>query len=154
MKKIPLLFIFFLIFSFSYSQTTCPTGEIPDCNGNCAPEIWVGDTYCDDGSWSHNGVPIYFNCEEFECDGGDCVCEDEPEFPSFCDSGDCDLLTFVVNKLPIAIVYATWSGLGVFTIALLGYFFFKQTLAWQAIAGLFLIVIGVILVNSFTVKIN
>ena len=64
------------------------------------------------------------------------------------------LLTFVVNKLPIAIVYATWSGLGVFTIAILGYVFFKQTLAWQAIAGLFLIVIGVILVNSFTGKIN
>ena len=49
------------------------------------------------------------------------------------------LLTFVVNKLPIAIVYATWSGLGVFTIAIL---------------GLFLIVLGVVLVNSFTVKIN
>ena len=64
------------------------------------------------------------------------------------------LLTFVVNKLPIAIVYATWSGLGIFTIAILGYIFFKQTLAWQAIAGLFLIVIGVILVNSFTGKIN
>ena len=31
------------------------------------------------------------------------------------------LLTFVVNKLPIAIVYATWSGLGIFTIAILGY---------------------------------
>ena len=64
------------------------------------------------------------------------------------------LLTFVVNKLPIAIVYATWSGLGVFTIAILGYVFFKQTLAWQAIVGLFLIVIGVILVNSFTGKIS
>ena len=64
------------------------------------------------------------------------------------------LMTFVIDKLPIAIVYATWSGLGEFTIALLGYFFFKQTLAWQAIAGLFLIVVGVILVNSFTVKIN
>ena len=50
------------------------------------------------------------------------------------------LLTFVVNKLPIAIVYATWSGLGIFTIAILGYIFFKQTLAWQAILGLFLIV--------------
>ena len=62
------------------------------------------------------------------------------------------LLTFVVNKLPIAIVYATWSGLGVFTIAILGYIFFKQTLAWQAILGLFLIVIGVILVNSYTLK--
>ena len=64
------------------------------------------------------------------------------------------LMTFVMDKLPIAIVYATWSGLGVFTIAILGYFFFKQTLAWQAIAGLFLIVIGVILVNSFTMKLN
>ena len=64
------------------------------------------------------------------------------------------LMTFVMDKLPIAIVYATWSGLGVFTIAILGYFFFKQTLAWQAIAGLFLIVIGVVLVNSFTVKLS
>ena len=64
------------------------------------------------------------------------------------------LLTFVVNKLPIAIVYATWSGLGIFTIAILGYIFFKQTLAWQAILGLFLIVIGVILVNSFTGKLS
>ena len=59
------------------------------------------------------------------------------------------LLTFVVNKLPIAIVYATWSGLGIFTIAILGYIFFKQTLTWQAILGLFLIIIGVVLVNSF-----
>ena len=62
------------------------------------------------------------------------------------------LMTFVMDKLPIAIVYATWGGLGVFTIAILGYFFFKQSLAWQAIAGLFLIVIGVILVNTFTGK--
>ena len=59
-----------------------------------------------------------------------------------------------MDKLPIAIVYATWSGLGVFTIAILSYFFFKQTLAWQAIAGLFLIVIGVILENSYAGKIN
>ena len=63
------------------------------------------------------------------------------------------LLTFVVNKLPIAIVYATWSGLGVFTIAILGYIFFKQNLSWQAVLGLFLIVIGVILVNSFSSKV-
>ncbi|MDC0859845.1 SMR family transporter [Candidatus Pelagibacter sp.] len=59
------------------------------------------------------------------------------------------LLTLVVNKLPIAIVYATWSGLGIFTIAILGYIFFSQTLNWQSISGLFLIVVGVILVNSF-----
>ena len=63
------------------------------------------------------------------------------------------LLTFVVNKLPIAIVYATWSGLGIFTIAILGYIFFRQTLSWQAILGLFLIVIGVVLVNVFSTKV-
>ena len=62
------------------------------------------------------------------------------------------LLTFVVDKLPIAIVYATWSGLGIFTIAILSYIFFKQTLAWQSIVGLFLIVIGVILVNAYSIK--
>ena len=62
------------------------------------------------------------------------------------------LITFVVDKIPIAIVYATWSGLGVFTVAILGYLFFKQSLSWQAVLGLFLIVIGVVLVNSFSVK--
>ena len=62
------------------------------------------------------------------------------------------LITFVVDKIPIAIVYATWSGLGVFTVAILGYILFKQSLSWQAVLGLFLIVIGVVLVNSFTVK--
>ena len=62
------------------------------------------------------------------------------------------LLTFVVGKLPIAVVYATWSGLGIFTIAILGSIFFKQNLSWQAILGLFFIIIGVVLVNSFTVK--
>ena len=62
------------------------------------------------------------------------------------------LLTFVVNKLPIAIVYATWSGLGIFTIAILGYVFFKQSLNWQSILGMFLIVAGVTLVNIYSGK--
>ena len=62
------------------------------------------------------------------------------------------LMTFVMDKIPIAIVYATWSGLGVFTIALLGYFFFKQSITWQAIIGLMLIVAGVFLVNVYSTK--
>ena len=62
------------------------------------------------------------------------------------------LLTFVVNKLPIAIVYATWSGLGIFSIAILGYVFFKQSLNWQSILGMFLIVAGVTLVNIYSGK--
>ena len=39
------------------------------------------------------------------------------------------LITFVVDQIPIAIVYATWGGLGVFTVAILGYIFFKQSLS-------------------------
>ena len=62
------------------------------------------------------------------------------------------LITFVVDKIPIAIVYATWSGLGVFTVAILGYILFKQSLSWQAVLRLFFIVFGVVLVNSFSVK--
>ena len=62
-------------------------------------------------------------------------------------------LTHVIHKIPIAIVYATWSGLGIFTIAILGYILFKQTLSWQAILGLFLIVVGVVLVNTFSSKV-
>jgi len=55
-------------------QGACPPGETADCNGNCAPANWVGDGYCDDGTYSWNGIPIFFNCDEFDCDGGDCKC--------------------------------------------------------------------------------
>ena len=50
----------------------CPEGEIEDCNGNCCPETWVGDGYCDDGTYEWNGNLIYLNCTEFNNDGGDC----------------------------------------------------------------------------------
>lgn len=58
------------------------------------------------------------------------------------------LLTHAIKTIPISIAYATWSGLGVFLIALFGYLFFKQALNWQTIAGLCLIVLGVIIVNT------
>jgi small multidrug resistance pump len=58
-------------------------------------------------------------------------------------------LTFAIKKIPLSIVYASWAGIGVLLIAILGYFFYKQTLSWQAIFGLVLIVTGVILVNLY-----
>jgi len=64
------------------------------------------------------------------------------------------LITFVVDKIPITIVSAAWSGLGVFTVAILGYIFFKQSLSWWTVLGLFFIVFGVVLVNRFSVKTN
>ena len=68
---------------------------------------------------------------------------------ALCYLGALFLLTVVVKTLPIAVVYATWSGLGVFSVAILGYFVFGQGLPWPVILGLFLIVSGVVLVNSF-----
>ena len=50
----------------------CSPGLIEDCNGICAPEQWLGDGFCDDGSYSYNGNPIFFNCEEFNNYEGDC----------------------------------------------------------------------------------
>ena len=59
-------------------------------------------------------------------------------------------LTFAIKTIPIAIVYATWAGSGVFLVAFLSYVFFAQALQWQAIAGLFFSVVGVTLVISFS----
>ena len=56
-------------------------------------------------------------------------------------------LSIVVSFIPIAIMYATWSGLGIFTLALVSYFAFNQSLNFLSLIGLALIVIGVILVN-------
>ena len=50
----------------------CSVGLIEDCNGICAPANWLGDGFCDDGSYSYNGNDIYFNCDEFNNDNGDC----------------------------------------------------------------------------------
>ena len=58
-------------------------------------------------------------------------------------------LALVSQKLPLSVVYASWAGLGVFSVALLSYFFYKQTLNWQMILGLFLIVLGVTIVNIY-----
>ncbi len=61
-------------------------------------------------------------------------------------------LSIVVNKLPLAVVYATWCGLGIFTIAILGYLFYGQALSWQVVLGMFLIIIGLTLVNIYSSK--
>ena len=61
-------------------------------------------------------------------------------------------LALVSQKLPLSVVYASWAGLGVFSVAILSYFFYKQALSWQAVLGLFLIVIGVTLVNTYKVQ--
>ena len=61
-------------------------------------------------------------------------------------------LTFPLKLIPISIVYATWSGMGIFLITLLGYFIYRQTVNLQVGIGLLLIIAGVILVNIYSLS--
>jgi len=70
--------IFYLILLISlnvYSQDTL----FVDCDNTPSPENWLGDGFCDDGSYTWNGNPINFNCEEFGYDAGDCEAPLPPE---------------------------------------------------------------------------
>ena len=59
------------------------------------------------------------------------------------------LLSILSQRLSLSIIYASWAGMGVFSIVLLSYIFYKQTLNWQSVIGLFLIVVGVTVVNVY-----
>ena len=66
--------------------------------------------------------------------------------------GSFYLLTFAIKFIPLSIVYATWSGIGVFLVEILSYLFYGDVLKWPAIFGLCFIVVGVMLVNLFGVS--
>jgi small multidrug resistance pump len=57
------------------------------------------------------------------------------------------LMSHVMAILPVGITYATWSGVGIIAIALIGVFKYKQVPNLATIFGLVLIVIGVVIVN-------
>ena len=67
MKRILLLLI--ILSSSLNAQDT-----LYDCLGTDVTAVsgWLGDGWCDDGAYSYNGVPVYFDCEEFNWDEGDC----------------------------------------------------------------------------------
>ena len=65
MKK--LIYLFLVL-----SLTVTAQDTILDCFGTVAPTAWLGDGFCDDGSYTWNGNVIDFNCEEFGYDAEDC----------------------------------------------------------------------------------
>ena len=44
------------------------------------------------------------------------------------------LLTTIVQELPLVVIYALWSGLGIFAIAVLSAIIYQQMLNWQTVA--------------------
>ena len=59
-------------------------------------------------------------------------------------------LALTLKFMPVSIVYAIWSGLGIVLIAFIGWMVFKQSLDFAAIAGMSLIIAGVIVINLFS----
>ena len=58
------------------------------------------------------------------------------------------LMSHVVVFVPVGITYATWSGLGITAITIIGVFKYNQIPNIPTIIGLTLIIIGVIIVNT------
>lgn len=56
-------------------------------------------------------------------------------------------LSMTLKVLPTGIVYATWSGVGIVLIAVIAWFFQGQKLDLAAVAGMALIVTGVLVMN-------
>ena len=59
-------------------------------------------------------------------------------------------LSLTLRSLPVAAVYAMWSGIGIALIAMIGWLVFKQTLDAAALFGIGLIVSGVVVMNVFS----
>ncbi len=60
------------------------------------------------------------------------------------------LLSIALRQVPVGLAYAIWSGLGVVAISIIGMVLFKQRLDLPAIAGLTMIVGGVVVINLFS----
>ena len=60
------------------------------------------------------------------------------------------LMTFALNKIPLAAVYAVWSALGIALISIIGAIRYEENLDAPAIMGLVMIVGGVIVINVFS----
>ncbi len=59
-------------------------------------------------------------------------------------------LALTLKTVPVAIAYAIWSGAGIALITAIGWVFFRQTLDAAALAGIGLIVAGVLVINLFS----
>ncbi|MEM5587721.1 EmrE family multidrug efflux SMR transporter [Enterobacter hormaechei] len=60
------------------------------------------------------------------------------------------LLSQTLENIPTGIAYAIWSGAGIVLISLAGWLVSGQKLDWPAIAGMFLICVGVLVINIFS----
>ena len=59
-------------------------------------------------------------------------------------------LALTLRTIPVGVAYAIWAGAGIVIISLIGLFVFGQKLDAAAIAGIGLIVTGVVVINTLS----
>lgn len=62
--------------------------------------------------------------------------------------------SFALKAIPIGVAYAIWGGAGIVLVTLIGFFLFRQRLDLPALAGIALIVIGVLVMQLFSKTIS
>jgi small multidrug resistance pump len=59
------------------------------------------------------------------------------------------MLSQTLSKgVPLGIAYAIWAGAGVVLVAIISWLAFQETLTWQQIVGMVLVIAGVVLLES------
>jgi small multidrug resistance pump len=59
-------------------------------------------------------------------------------------------MALTLKVMPIGIVYAIWSGVGIVLIAAIGYAVYDQKLDMPAVLGIVLIIIGIVVIQLFS----
>lgn len=59
-------------------------------------------------------------------------------------------MTISMRVLPVGIIYAIWSGVGIVCISLIAWFLYGQTLDMPALIGMALIIAGVVVIHVFS----
>ncbi len=58
-------------------------------------------------------------------------------------------LSLTLRSIPVGIVYAVWSGVGIVLISIVGWWWFDQSLSPMALLGMAFIAVGVVILNVF-----
>ncbi len=59
-------------------------------------------------------------------------------------------LSLTLDKIPVGISYALWSGIGIVLISIIGWLFLGQRLDLAAMIGIGFIIVGVAVINLFS----
>jgi len=60
------------------------------------------------------------------------------------------LLSLTLKVMPIGIAYAFWSGIGIILTVIAGIVLWHETLDWARGIGIFLIMVGILIINLFS----